>query len=750
MATDTSNVQFQLAARFVHQTSRHIFLTGKAGTGKTTFLRYLKDSAYKKMAIVAPTGVAAMNAGGMTIHSFFNLPFGTYIHNKAHGWGEENGNVYNKHQLFHKAKLSGAKRSIIREIELLVIDEVSMVRADVLDAMDAILRNIRKRQEPFGGVQLLFIGDLFQLPPVVKEEDWNHLREVYASPFFFDALVLREADPVSIELDKIYRQQDRRFVDLLNNVRNNCCTTSDYDLLRDHYQPAFTPVAGDDFITLTSHNFKADAINKQELDKLPGKPVLLEALVTGDFPEHTYPADRVLALKQGAQVMFIKNDKGEARRYFNGKIGLIEKIDLVQDQIQVRFPHEPDLLTLEKETWRNIRYQFDAEKDRITEDELGTFTQYPIRTAWAVTIHKSQGLTFQKAMIDAGRSFAPGQVYVALSRLTNMEGLVLKSPIEANSISTDPHVLAFSQRTIAQNALLELLESAQKAFAGKSILQVFDWSKLREEVSEFLAAYEKRVILNKEKGYILFLDISRVLMKLQEVGARFTAQLQQLLQDNGNEPHLLKERATAATIWFNAELEQKILSPLQLHYAEMRNKPRTKKYLDELRDIQLQFEKRQRQLNQVNVIVQSLAEEKDMESLMEEVSKLHRPLFPQTAMEASSHPADPKPVKVPKGETKRISLALFKEGKSIPEIAKERALAVTTIEGHIAAYAGTSEIDIHTIVTAEKLNAIAEKIRALESFSLSAVKEQLDDSFTYFEIKCVAAYIRFQEAGNTS
>jgi ATP-dependent exoDNAse (exonuclease V) alpha subunit len=377
---DSSNTIFQTASAFINQTSKHLFLTGKAGTGKTTFLKYIKETSKKKMAVVAPTGVAAINAGGVTIHSLFQIPPGTYLPSNRSLFETSDGKIYNNHTLFKQMRMSTDKKELLRELELLIIDEVSMVRADLLDAMDAVLKHFRKQPFlPFGGVQVLYIGDLLQLPPVVKNEEWELLKDLYHSPFFFDAQAMQHSPPVYIELKKIYRQSDDVFISVLNNIRNNCCTQTDLDLLHKSYKPGFSPEQKENYIILTTHNDKAVTINNSELRKLPDKLYQFKAEINGEFSERSFPAEEVLQLKKDAQIMFIKNDSGEHRRYYNGKIGVIHSIS--EQEIQIKFPDETSLLKLEKETWRNIRYHYQKEKDKIDEEELGTFIQYPVRLA---------------------------------------------------------------------------------------------------------------------------------------------------------------------------------------------------------------------------------------------------------------------------------------------------------------------------------------------------------------------------------
>lgn len=419
---DDRNPIFELATDFVNRTSRSIFLTGKAGSGKTTFLKHIVSTTSKKCVVVAPTGVAAINAGGVTMHSFFQLPFGPFLPGSQ---SKFNGvEVSDKHSLFKNIRFSRDKRELLRELELLIIDEVSMVRCDMLDAMDVILRQFRKRfNEPFGGVQVLYIGDLYQLPPVARTEEWEILKEHYQSPFFFHAHAALEVPPLYIELKKIYRQSDAQFIELLNRVRNNTIGQDDLQRLNSRYEGRFTPPASENYITLCTHNYKADAVNASELDKLPGKLHRFRGIIENEFSEKALPTEMELRIKEGAQVIFIKNDTEVERRYYNGKLAVVSNID--DDEIEVTFPDTQATLVISQETWRNIRYTLNRETGKVDEEEIGSFTQYPIRLAWAITIHKSQGMSLDAAEIDLSRSFAPGMGYVALSRVRSMDGIYL-------------------------------------------------------------------------------------------------------------------------------------------------------------------------------------------------------------------------------------------------------------------------------------------------------------------------------------
>ena len=519
------NEIFDLAFGFVTETSENIFLTGKAGTGKTTFLKYLKEHCAKNIVVAAPTGVAAINAGGVTLHSLFQLPFHPFLPTRA-----------NKDELLGKLKFNKQRQQLLRKMELLVIDEISMVRADTMDAIDTILRSVRRNHEtPFGGVQLLCIGDLFQLPPVAKNEEWNIMQEYYASPFFFDSLVVREQMPLLIELTKIYRQKEDSFVRLLNKVRNNAMDADDFEDLHMRYDPGFRPGYDDKYITLTSHNNQADQINNRELDKLLAAPFTYKAEIEGDFPEHMLPAENELVLKPGAQVMFLKNDVVQ-RKYFNGKIGVIKSLE--DDTIVVESDGEN--IYVGKETWENSRYTLNRADGKLEQETLGTFTQFPLRLAWAITIHKSQGLTFDHVMIDAGAAFSSGQVYVALSRCTSLEGIVLLSKISPSAILMNENVVKGQQALMHKGSLPERFAGARLVFTQQLLEHIFSFADI-DVAFNFLLYEVKR---NSEKlnneGIDILLRVQQQFLNDKSVGEKFIGHIYTLMKE---EPVIEKNAA---------------------------------------------------------------------------------------------------------------------------------------------------------------------------------------------------------------
>lgn len=579
---DKSNAIFQLAVDLVNQSSRNIFLTGKAGTGKTTFLKYIRENCPKQMAVVAPTGVAAINAGGVTIHSFFQLPLSPFIPD-AKGFTKDNDAFVNRNSLVKRLRITAEKKKVLQQLELLVIDEISMVRCDTVDAIDTVLRFIRKRPlERFGGVQVLFIGDMFQLPPVIKDAEWNFLSDFYKSPYFFESLVIKEEPPVYIEFNKIYRQSDETFIRLLNQVRNNELNAEGMKILESRFQPSFRRMAGDGYIILTTHNETARNINSGELTKLDGRIFTYKAEIEGNFMETAYPADDILHLKVGAQVMFIKNDLDKSKRYFNGKIGIVTRLS--DETITVQCKGDTDGIEVSKVEWKNIRYTLNKESRQIDEELLGSFNQYPLRLAWAITIHKSQGLTFEKAIIDAGEAFARGQVYVALSRCTNLKGMVLQSKIRPDSLFTDQRILQFSKGPSDQ--LQQELLSSKRNYLEKLLLSTFDFRLAIGNANELMHyLVENRNSFNLETFSWLeeFLD---KLNRLQETANKFQSWLQAQFQQPAlpEENSVLLEKIPRASVHFIKELDY-LIGYLQKSPAVTDSRVHAKEYNDSLKDV---------------------------------------------------------------------------------------------------------------------------------------------------------------------
>ena len=550
MVVIEKNEIFELAYRFVTETNENIFLTGKAGTGKTTFLKYLKENATKNIVIAAPTGVAAINAGGVTLHSLFQLPFHPFLPTKN-----------NKDELLEKIRHNKNRLQILRKMELLVIDEISMVRCDVMDAIDTVLRSVRRNYNtPFGGVQLLCIGDLHQLQPVAKNEEWNILNEYYASPFFFDSLAIKEQTPLLIELNKIYRQKEQSFVNLLNKVRTNSMDADDFEDLHVRYNPNFSPSADEKYITLTSHNNQADLINQQKLQRLNEASFTYKAEVVGDFPEHIYPAEAELVLKEGAQVMFLKNDT-IAKRYFNGKIGVV--VSLEDEKVVVDCDGEQ--ITVGKEIWENSKYTLNRNDGKLEQEIMGTFEQYPLRLAWAITIHKSQGLTFEKVMIDAGAAFSSGQVYVALSRCTSLEGIILLSKIPSSAITSNDNVVKGQQSLTVKGSLAERFEGARQIFTQQLVEHIFSF----EEIETAVGVLAFHINQHKEKLLLtMAVDgdntpvgwIENVRLKIandKAVGLKFSSLVAQLMKEEATieKNSLLQQRITDAANHFIPKLD---------------------------------------------------------------------------------------------------------------------------------------------------------------------------------------------------
>ncbi|MBS1739416.1 MAG: helix-turn-helix domain-containing protein [Bacteroidetes bacterium] len=755
MHQPTESSILEIAKNFVLHTSQHVFLTGRAGTGKTTFLRFVKENTAKNFAILAPTGVAAINAGGVTIHSFFQLPFGSFIPVQARGFSAISNVTFDRSALLSNLRLNKQKRRLIEELELLVIDEVSMVRADLLDAMDHILRHIRRKPElPFGGVQMLFIGDLFQLPPVVKDEEWAIMNPYYRSLFFFDAVVMSQAYCVTIELDKIYRQSDQRFIELLNHVRNNMVTEEDFLLLQKHYDPDFRPDPEEGYIILTSHNFKADKINQEALRRLQNEPHQYLGNLSGDFNENALPVDKELMLKVGTQIMFIKNDKGENRRYYNGKIGTISRIH--GEDINIKFPNDPEELKLEKETWKNIRYQYNELADTIEEQVLGSYTQYPIRLAWAVTIHKSQGLTFERAIVDAGQSFAPGQVYVALSRLTSLSGLVLASPITSAAIHTEHRITDFINNKTSTEALIPILKEAQQHYLTNKLFAAFNWDRLLLYYKEHFDNYGSIRLPHHAESLKWCIDMIDEIVVLKDFSDKFLHELNWLLAPQNHENfQRLFERVQSATSYFIKAITDKLIAPWQIHFDETKIKTKTKKYLKSLQPLYTLLLRKKQQMEQATILAEGLATGKNIHHLLEHFQNTHKNipavLLYQEAPSSLKINADtkenkPAPVTKLKPEsTKTISLKMFLEGKDIASIAAARNLALSTIEGHLLNFISSGEVLLNQLVSPEKEMVIRAAINKAPNEKSGVIREITGEACSFTEIKAVMAQVEAEK-----
>jgi len=564
MTEYTDNPHLEIAFKYLQYTNQNVFLTGKAGTGKTTFLHNLKGKSPKRMIVVAPTGVAAINAGGVTIHSFFQLPFGPFVP------------VQNQEEISASRqirKFTTEKINIMRSLDLLVIDEISMVRADVLDAIDDVLRRFRDSQEPFGGVQMLMIGDIQQLAPVVKENEWDILKEWYRTIYFFDSRALLGTQYVSIELMHIYRQKDSVFIDLLNRIRDKRIDEDLLNELNKRFDPTFEMNKADGYIILTTHKHQVQSINERKLEQINGTQCRFTASANGDFPEYSYPTDYELVLKEGAQVMFVKNDTSRDKLFYNGKIGVVEKLE--KDRILVKCEGEKESITVLQSEWQNVKYSIDDKSKEIQEDVAGSFIQYPLKLAWAITIHKSQGLTFEKAVIDANAAFAHGQVYVALSRCKSLEGLVLGSKLTPRSIISDTTVLEFSQQVSKNQPNEQDLEISKYQYQKQLIFELFDFNQIVRLLKYCLK-------LNRENPGSFHVDfkiaIEQILASVNTdlfiVANNFKIQINRLLEQEPNveKNELLQERLNKAGKYYTEKISLGALNILEGLSIESDNK----------------------------------------------------------------------------------------------------------------------------------------------------------------------------------
>ncbi len=732
----SENQRAQLTIKYVNSTNRHIFLTGRAGTGKTTLLRHLIENTHKNTLVAAPTGIAAINAGGTTLHSLFHLPFGTFIPQATPlGQQDISTGISTPQSLIKNLKMNNQKRNLLRSIELLVIDEVSMLRADMLDAIDAVLRYVRRNSIPFGGVQILFIGDLLQLPPVVKQEEQAFLRPFYENIYFFNALALKQEAPIYIELEKIFRQTEGSFIQVLNNFRNNQPTAADFELLNQCYDPEFSPDNAAGYIQLTTHNHKADALNQGALAKLKGKTFRYQCEVSGDFKENSYPLETTLELKEGAQVMFIKNDYSGEQRYFNGKIGNISYLD--KEEIHVSFNDGSDPCVVEKYTWENKRYRLNESTQEVEEKVIGNFVHYPLKLAWAITVHKSQGLTFDKAIIDVSQAFAAGQIYVALSRLTSLRGLKLTAPIGRDVPPVDQDLYRFAQIKRTDQELEHELEQATMQYIMSEAIEAFNFQPLAWMLKNHVQSYDKDEKKSAKQRYKEWaVSFSAAFHPLAQVSQKFQNQLTKLSREvSRNQLQVIQERLQAALDYFTP-LFSGLLDQIDAHIEKVDQESGVKKYLKELDEIVSNLMHQTEQIAKVKNMVKAVLENSELDK------KLLKPRAAKAAKTEKTKKKSPKKT-APKKNTAEISYELYQEGKTLEEIAKERDLALTTIETHLAKYVASGELQANNFVNQTKMEHIIEVAKELDTVQLKPIKEYLGKDYSYSEVRFALSALVF-------
>ncbi len=738
----------ETAARFVNSTASHIFLTGKAGTGKTTFLRDLALKTHKSFVIVAPTGIAALNAQGVTIHSQFLFPMGSFIPEKqASGNFAENASFFTQHSLARQHPLNKIRKQVLRATDLLIIDEVSMLRADILDAIDYRMRSVKSNfNRSFGGAQVLMIGDLYQLPPIVKDHEWSILRNYYRTMHFFEAHALKQDGMVYIELDKIFRQQDDVFIGILNNLRNNIATVDDIAALNRYYRTEEN-IDSEGVITITTHNNKADAINDKKLAELPGPSSYFDADIESDFPEKIYPLPQTIELKVGAQIMFIKNDTSGEAAYFNGKLARVEFID--EEGVTVLMAGSNKHYNLQKEKWENKRYTINEASKELEEEVIGSFVQFPVKLAWAVTVHKSQGLTFDKAIIDVGQAFAPGQVYVALSRLRSLDGLILRTRINPAAISSDAEVVHFSTQKEAEKAILpSILQRQQAHYLQRILSETFDFAAITKQIGYFK---------NDKAGKMEFEDAAmQTAMRNMELRfeneientAKFRNQLLVLLYNNNLEK--LQERIEKGSAYYAQFIEDN-LRALLVHIAEVAQFSRAKTYLEGLDEIDQLLMKTLGDIektaymfsciiNQKEIVKQDLQDERRVQRRLKMIEEAQNAAAenPKNA-HGKTGKKRIKGTKVEKGGTYKTTYALLKEGMPIKEIAITRGLSEGTIEAHLAKGIREGEINVLDVLSPEIVDEISAVFTEKESVTLAMAYNTLNGKYNWDVLRMVQA-----------
>jgi hypothetical protein len=746
------SVQSDIVLKCINQTNQHLFVTGKAGTGKTTLLRQIIATTHKNAVVAAPTGIAALHARGVTLHSLFQLAPAAYIPDNSTQLAHEGVRIESFGTLGKAYKMSGSRLQLLRTMELLVIDEVSMLRADLLDAIDFVLQKTRRNTLPFGGVQVLFMGDMLQLPPVVKPEEWTLLQAYYPDLFFFSARCLQKTPFMYVELKKVYRQKDEEFLDILQQLRMNNVREKEQAMLAGYVKEDFKIQHSPGYIYLTTHNYKADEVNRQMLHSLPSKAITYQAEVQGDFPEKAYPMETGLVLKIDAQVMFTKNDTSQDKHYFNGKIGMVSKLE--DEDIFVTFPEEKKTIRVEKYEWSNIRYIVNERTKEVEEEVLGTFVHYPLKLAWAITVHKSQGLTFDKAALDVAGVFAPGQAYVALSRLRSLDGLILTAPLQLKGIQSAESVLQFSQKETKEEDAINTINKATPSFLSESLRKAYTLRRLYYLWKTLLENYQKTQ--GFRSAYISWAEpLYAQINELNNVSGIFLQWLDTWLRECPENTALLENKQEGAYGYFFPVL-QKMHEAVLTHMLQISAVKKDKEYYQELSVIEEALSLQNLSVHKVKNLLNAASKGLPLtrENIHDRFLEKYRSALIDKVKEANGiNPGQPHDIE--KAETRKskkggqkpnqkeptiqTTFNLWQTGMDVAAIAAKRMLTTTTIESHFAQLIETGQVQVDAFLSQEAIQELTKVFDKAGNQGLTAYKDLVGDKFTYGQLRIFKA-----------